>query len=101
MFDFTDMGEANTLVECLLSWGVQRKQTEGCSMLLELEIEGDYRNSTGSVIFPLDRHSTTRSLMSGLRVAPLYHTNISFVFSLVVWQSLTEHSDCNGAGLKS
>jgi hypothetical protein len=42
-------------------------------MLLELEIEGDYRNSTGSVIFPLDRHSTTRSLMSGLRVASVPH----------------------------
>jgi hypothetical protein len=43
-------------------------------MLLELEIEGDYRKSTSSITFPLDSHSTPRSLMSGIRVAPLYST---------------------------
>lgn len=104
MFDFTDMGEP------ICQWsvypveegrGVRRKQTEGCSMLLEPEIQGDHLNSTSRVTFPLDGHSTPRSLMSGLRLSPLYHTNISFGFSLVLWQRSPEHSDCNGAGLKS
>jgi hypothetical protein len=70
-------------------------------MLLELEIEGDYRKSTSSIAFPLDSHSTTRSLTPGIRVAPLYRTNSSVSFSLAVWQSSPEHSDCKGAGLKS
>lgn len=104
VFDFADMGEPiyQWSVYSVGEWrGVRRKQTEGCSMLLELEIQGNHRNSTCSVTSPLDRHSTTRSLMSGVRMSPLYHTNISFCFSVVVWQHSPDQSDCNGAGLKS